>query len=75
MRIVANKKIKPVKIRLTKIKYVPEEFNSSVSTYIYDNKVAMIMWVEQPLGIIIEHSAVNDSYENYFEYLWKNATY
>jgi HTH-type transcriptional regulator, sugar sensing transcriptional regulator len=73
MRVVANIKIKPTKILLTKIKYIPEEFNSSVSTYLFDNKVAMIMWVENPLGIIIEQKEVYESYKNYFEYLWKLA--
>lgn len=73
MRIVANIKIKPTKIRLTKLKYVPSEFNSSVSTYIFDGKVALIMWVDNPLGVIIEHKAVYDSYKNYFEILWKIA--
>jgi len=71
MRIVANIKIKPTKLRLTEIKYVPSEFHSNVSTYIYDNKVALIMWVEDPLAIIIENRAVNESYKNYFQYLWK----
>ncbi len=75
MRIVANFKIKPTKIPLTKIKYVPSDFNSSVSTYIFDNKVALIMWVENPVAILIEHKAVHDSYKNYFEYLWKTAQY
>lgn len=73
MRIVANIKIKPTKIRLTEIKYVPEEFHSSVSTYIFDNKVALIMWVENPLAVLIEHKAVYESYKNYFEYLWRTA--
>ncbi len=73
MRIVANLKIKPVTLPLTKIKYVPSEFNSSVSTYIFGDKVALIMWVEDPLGVIIEHKSVADSYRNYFEYLWKTA--
>ncbi|MGV8161759.1 MAG: TrmB family transcriptional regulator [Candidatus Nanoarchaeia archaeon] len=73
MRIVANLKIKPTKIKLTKIKYIPSEFNSSVSTYIFDEKVAMIMWVDKPLGIVVEHKAVYDSYKNYFEYLWRTA--
>ena len=73
MRIIANIKLKPTKIPLTKIKYVPSEFNSSVSTYIFNNKVALIMWVENPLAIIIEHKDVYDSYKNYFEYLWKIA--
>ena len=73
MRIVANIKLKPTKIPLTKIKYVPSEFHSSVSTYIFDNKVALIMWVENPLAIIIEHKHVYESYKNYFEYLWKTS--
>jgi sugar-specific transcriptional regulator TrmB len=74
MLIVANIKIKPTTIPLTKIKYVPSEFNSSVSTYIFDGKVAIIMWVENPMGILIEHKNVYESYKNYFEYLWKTAT-
>jgi len=73
MRIVANIRIKPTTLPLTAIKYVPEEFNSSVSTYLFDGKVALIMWVEDPLALIIEHKAVYESYKNYFEYLWKNA--
>ncbi|MCK4650274.1 TrmB family transcriptional regulator [Candidatus Pacearchaeota archaeon] len=73
MRIIANIKFKPIKIPQTKIKYVPSEFNSSVSTYIFDNKVAMVMWVDDPLGIIIESKDIYESYKNYFEYLWKTA--
>jgi len=73
MRIVANVKIKPVKLPLVKIKYVPEEFNSNVSTYIFDGKVALFMWVNNPLAILIGHKDVYDSYKNYFEYLWKIA--
>ena len=73
MRIVANIKIKPTTIPLTSIKYVSSEFNSSVSTYIFDGRVAMIMWVESPMGILIEHKEVYESYKNYFEYLWKAA--
>jgi sugar-specific transcriptional regulator TrmB len=73
MRILANIRIKPVKLRITKIKYVPAEFNSSVSTYIFDGKVALVMWVENPLAAIIEHKAVYEAYKSYFEYLWKTA--
>ena len=73
MRIVANVKIKPVRLPLTKIRYLPAEFHSSVSTYIFAGKVALVMWVENPVGILIEHQAVYESYRNYFEYLWKTA--
>ncbi len=73
MRIIAASSIKPVKLPLTHIRYVPSQFHSSVSTYIFDGKVALIMWVEHPLAILVEHRAVYDSYKNYFEYLWKMA--
>ncbi len=73
MKIIANIKIKPIKISLTEIKFIPKEFNSNVSTYIFDGKIALIMWVENPIGILIEHRAVYESYKNYFEYLWKIA--
>ena len=73
MRIVANIRIKPITIPLTTIKYIPSEFNSSVSTYIFDEKVALIMWVDNPIAILIEHKHVYESYKNYFEYLWKTA--
>lgn len=74
MRIIANIKIKPTKIPLTKIRYVRTESQSDVSTYIFDNKVAMIMWVENPLAVLIEHNAVYESYKNYFEHMWTGAT-
>lgn len=76
MRIVANVQIKSKavkKLRLTKIRFVPQEFTSQVSTYIYENKVAMIMWVDSPLAVVVEHSKIADSYRNYFEYMWKTA--
>lgn len=76
MRIVANIKINTPevkKLRLTKIRYVPEEFTSHVSTYVYENKVVLVMWVETPLAVVIEHSTVAESYQNYFEFLWKQA--
>ena len=73
MRIIANLNIKPTSIPLATIRYVPSQFNSSVSTYVFDGKVALIMWVENPMGILIEHKDVYESYKNYFEYLWKTA--
>jgi len=74
MRILANRKLKPLKIPSVSFKYVPSEFNSSVSTFIYDGKVALIMWVNPLIGVLIKHQAVYESYKSYFEYLWKRAT-
>ena len=73
MRIVTNIKIKQPTILLTTIKYVPSKFNSSVSTYIFEGKVALIMRVDFPMRILIKHKTVYESCQRYFEYLWKTA--
>ncbi len=73
-KVIMNIKKKPGQCYdYMQIKYVPQEVNSRVSTFIYDNKVAMVMWVEPLLGLIIEHKDVYESYKNYFEFLWKTA--
>lgn len=73
MKFIANIKIKPTKLKLSEIRYIPKEFASSVSTYIYDGKIALVMWVENPMGVIIEHEKVVESYRNYFNFMWKLA--
>lgn len=73
MRIIANIRFKPASIPMTLIRYIPSEFHSSVSTYIFDQRVALVMWVENPLAILIEDKAVYESYKSYFEYLWQTA--
>lgn len=73
MRIIANKKLQGLQLPLTKIRFIPSQFHSAVSTYLFDEKVALLMWVENPLGLLIEHRAVYDSYKNYFEYLWSTT--
>jgi len=60
-------------IPLSEIKYLPEQFNSPTATNIYGNKVAIILWTEEPLAILINQKEIADSYRNYFEIMWKIA--
>jgi len=75
MRIVTSKSSrgKAPKKRLQTIRYLDMEFKNLSSTFIYDNKVAILMWVEEPLAILIENKEIADSYRNYFEVLWNKA--
>jgi len=75
MKIVASKDVKgkvPTK-RLQAIKYLDLEFKNLTSTFIYDHKIAIFLWVEDPIAILIENQELADSYRNYFEVLWKSA--
>ena len=61
------------KIPLSEIRYLSKEFNSPAATNIYGNKVAIILWTDEPLAILINQKEIADSYRNYFELLWRMA--
>ncbi|MDP3919087.1 MAG: helix-turn-helix domain-containing protein [Nanoarchaeota archaeon] len=46
---------------------------SPVVTNIYGDKVALIIWTDEPEGIIIENKAAAKAYKSYFDFMWKHA--
>ncbi len=58
-------------VPLASVRYLPESFASPVSTNIYGNKVAIILWLYDPVAIVIKQKEVADTYRKYFEVLWK----
>lgn len=55
----------------TRAAYLPKEYDSPATTTIYGDKVAIFIWSENPLGILIEDKRMAKSYRNYFKLLWK----
>jgi sugar-specific transcriptional regulator TrmB len=55
------------------VKFLPKEFVHPSTTFIYTNKIAIIIWKENPIGILIRSKEVADSHRYYFESLWSNA--
>jgi len=68
---VRKKKI--TKFPLTKIKYLPQEYRTLETTMIYDDKIAHIIWVDEPLAIVIESKKINRAHMKEFKLLWKMA--
>jgi sugar-specific transcriptional regulator TrmB len=60
-------------IPLSEIKYLPDEFASPVSTNIYGDKVAIIIWGFEPVAILIKNKEIASTYRAYFDVLWKLA--
>ncbi|MBT4935507.1 hypothetical protein HOL21_03115 [Candidatus Woesearchaeota archaeon] len=54
-------------------RYVPKSVISPVVTNIYDEKIALIIWTDEPEGIIIENPAAAKAYRSYFEFMWEHA--
>ena len=60
-------------MKLTEVKILPKEYMTPTHINVVGEKVGMILWSEQPLGILIENREIADSFRTYFELLWKLA--
>ena len=54
-------------------RYVLKKIKSPVATNIYGDKIALIIWTNEPEGIIIENEAAAKAYKSYFEFMWEHA--
>jgi len=54
-------------------RYVSKSVISPVVTNIYGDKIALIIWTDEPEGIIIENEAAAKAYRSYFEFMWEHA--
>jgi len=72
VRIIAAEKLKS-KIPLAEIKYIPQKYQNPLAINIYKDKVAIILWKDPPVCIVIKEKAVFDGYKKYFELMWKVA--
>lgn len=58
--------------RLSEHRFIEADESPAV-TNIYGEKIAIIIWTDEPEGIIIENKAAADAYRSYFDFMWKNA--
>ena len=59
--------------KTSQYKYIPNISESPAVTNIYGDKIAIIIWTDEPEGIIIENAAAAKAYKSYFDILWKNS--
>ena len=50
-----------------------KEYVSPALTYIYGDKVAIIIWSEEPTACLIQSNQAAESYKNYLNFLWNTA--
>lgn len=71
LRLILKKGIKISKRRGLEIRYL--DYVSPSTTFIYADKVLIIIWQPFPTAIKITDRQTAKSYKNYFELLWKIA--
>jgi sugar-specific transcriptional regulator TrmB len=61
------------KLPLSKIKFLKEFNKSPMSQYIYGDNVAIVVWSEDPVAILIRQKEVAQGFREGFELMWKLA--
>ncbi|MBS3116021.1 hypothetical protein J4421_00325 [Candidatus Woesearchaeota archaeon] len=56
------------------IHYLPKEYITPSTTYIWSNSVAVIQWSSEPMAFVIKSKSIADSYKSFFNVLWKSAS-
>ena len=59
--------------KTSEYRYLPNVDESSAVTNIYGDKIAIIIWTDEPEAVIIENAAAAKAYKSYFEIMWKSA--
>lgn len=71
--MVCRKDRKDVDVTPSNYRYLPNISESPAVTNIYGDKIAIIIWTDEPEGIIIENPAAAKAYKSYFDFMWNSA--
>ncbi len=58
---------------LTEVRYLPNDFYSPLTIEILGKKVALMLYEEQPLVVLIESQTIAEAFKKQFNLLWKSA--
>lgn len=72
-QLILRKGRKELDSKTSDHKYLPSLAESPAVTNIYGDKVAIIIWTDEPEGIIIENAAAAKAYKSYFDFMWKHG--
>jgi sugar-specific transcriptional regulator TrmB len=61
------------KIPLSQVRFLPEQFMGPAAINVYGDNVALVLWSEKPIAIVIRNKEMARGYQNFFELLWKTA--
>ncbi|MEK6963607.1 MAG: helix-turn-helix domain-containing protein [Nanoarchaeota archaeon] len=65
--------VKEIKYTLSQLRYTKKGFEPLTETIIFGNQVAILIWAEKPVGILMKNPTIAESYDRYFEMVWEQA--
>ena len=72
-KLIIRKDRKELDNKTTEYRYLPNIAESPAVTNIYGDKIAIIIWTNEPEGIIIENPVAAKAYKSYFDVMWNSA--
>jgi len=64
---------KVLKSKNSEFRYLPKDYLSPATTVVFDDKVAIFIWVQPHYAILTKNKEVADSFRNYFNIIWRIA--
>ncbi len=77
VKIIYNERIRhkksKAKFPILKMRFNAHLYDTPATTWVYGNKVAIVVWSDQPIATLIRSKEVADSYKQFFDILWKDS--
>lgn len=77
LKIIFNERVRKNKenweFAFSEIRFNDSLEDTPATTWIYGDKVVIIVWSEQPIVTLIESKKVSKSYKQFFDILWKSS--
>jgi HTH-type transcriptional regulator, sugar sensing transcriptional regulator len=76
IKVIFNKELKNKKITeipLSEKRFLPKEYSSPSTLFIFGDYVATLLWSDVPFVFLIKSKEISRSYLNYFEIIWNLA--
>ena len=78
LKIIFNERLRNVKSNAhfpkAQIRFNAHMYDTPATTWIFEDKVAIVVWSEQPLVTLIRSKEVATSYKQFFTILWQDST-
>lgn len=77
VKLIFNEKLRKIKSKANfpkaQVRFNAQIYDTPATTWIFGDKVAIVVWSEQPLVTLIRSREVASSYQQFFKILWGNS--
>ena len=71
--MIVSQKSKQEYPKIVEVRHFPQDKLLPSSTTVYDDKVVILVFSEQPIGIMMKSKEISQAYSKYFEFIWLAA--